>query len=363
MPLNPRDAFREESARTAYYLRREGWAWASIAQTCGFSGESTARAAAARFARRNSLPPLTTPNANRSAAAAIAAAARWGTSPLIADFSNWTVGVEIEWKGISRQTAARVIGEALGYHVHVYGYHAAESGRGCQLCGSDDSVVEGREYKKWKIEEDASVSAARGRGNPRGFGGEAISPILTVDTLHEIALVTSALTRAGAKVDVDCGLHVHIGVKHLNMGQRGRIVRRWQKNQAALRDFVARSRWNSGYCSPLSEQTADTYAKALETGGSTSGFHKMYALNVKPFSKIGTFEVRLHQGTLHGTKIIEWVYFLLGFFNWAANDNEEFATYVGTALVDKLEEKKVLRAKNGEYMKKRAATLLANSIN
>lgn len=349
----------QQRAGIAYHRRRDfNETWAQIALSLGYSGESAARAAAQRHAQVNGLPPLTAPSAARSAAAALAAAARWRPTDDDTHFRGWTFGTEIEFTGLARDKAAHAMSVALGYHVHLFSYHGEESGRSCQLCGQTPDPA--AKYSQWKLEEDGSVSLNQGR--PHGRGGEAISPILTIARIDEITKVTRALTEAGAKITKKCGLHVHIGVKHLTRRQRANIVKVWASNQQALKAFVSRSRWNGSYSMDIPSYVQDKYIDMMFAGDDTRRADKMYNLNIKPFTKIGTFEVRLHQGTLNGRKIEEWVVFLLGLFTyagsqWANNDTEVVKTMSAETLVNELESRKVLRKGNGAYWKKRAETL------
>lgn len=346
----------QHRAGLAYHRRRDlNETWANIALSLGYSGESAARAAAQRHARVNGLQPLTSPSATRSAAAALAAAARWRPDGDSSHLRGWTFGVELEFVGLSRRTAAEAMSAVLGYHVHLFSYHGEEGNRGCQLCGQRPDPA--AKYSHWKVEEDGSVSTRQ--GYPNGTGGEAISPILTIERISEITKVTRALVDAGAKVDRRCGLHVHIGVKNRTRRQRANIIKVWSKNQEAVKQFVSRSRWNGTYSRDIPTHMADRYIDMMYQGEETRHTERYHSLNIRPFSKIGTFEVRLHQGTLNGKKIEEWAVFLIGLFTYAANAYGQDAVEVQTGgeLIDTLENQKVLRKGNGVYWKKRAATL------
>jgi hypothetical protein len=50
---------------------------------------------------------------------------------------------------------------------------------------------------------------------------------------------------------------------------------------------------------------------------------KYRSLNVLPFTKIGTFEFRIHQGTLNATKVRQWVTLLLAFVEGFATETVE----------------------------------------
>lgn len=350
-----RTAFTEANDQRAYELRHLGAGWGAIAEQLGMSGESVARAAAARH--RNRLGIVTEINARRSAAGRLAARRRHhlgpdvtvpeGRATLVAQtilpLAQRTFGAEIEFTGKYKHQAARDIAHALhaaGYavaqhrgepHIHSMPYH----GERCEVCLENVS----EKYLQWRVERDGSVTTYRyhnatqpDNGNQE-FGGEVVSPILTTADFPQLAIVLKALREntnwqnAGvhaAKVNASCGLHIHVGVKDLTPAQRAAIYRHWYNATSIISTFVAQSRNNNYYCRVPAPHEVDRVARTLEANiGSTlqNVTEKYRSLNVLPFPKIGTFEFRLHQGTLNTKKIQQWVTLLLAFVTGFATED------------------------------------------
>jgi hypothetical protein len=337
----------QHADQQAYELRQYGGTWAQIADRLNMTGESVARAAANRHARRIGIVRGVDPN--RAAAGRFAAQRRHNraTTPIvegratlieniILPLNQRTFGVEIEFTGKYKFQAARDIALALHEtgvmvpqymgvpHIHTMGYH----GERCEVCG--ENVYE--KYRQWRIERDASVTQYRGQ---QEFGGEVVGPILTTERFDELATVLKALRLPteyqgemyAGKVNTNCGLHIHVGVKDLAPAQRAKIVRHWYNATTVVHTFVAQSRIGNHFCAQMQQREVDQVATLLELNvGHARTFethtNKYRSLNVLPFPKIGTFEFRLHQGTLNATKVRNWVTLLLAFVGGFATEEQ-----------------------------------------
>lgn len=353
-----RTAWTETQDQRAYELRHLGVGWAAIAEQLGMSGESVARAAANRHRAR--LGIVTEINTRRSAAGRFAAERRHGrpTTPLpevegrativaqtMLPLAERTFGAEIEFTGKYKHQAARDIARALydahyavaeyqgEPHIHSMPYH----GDRCEVC---NQVVQDK-YSQWRVERDGSVTSYRHFVDPTGnngaqeFGGEVVSRVLKTEDFAELAVVLKALRETtewhhvgnfAAKVNASCGLHIHVGVKDLTPVQRGKIVRHWYNATNIVSTFVAQSRNHNHYCAQMSQREVDQVVALLELNVLEARTYerttnKYRSLNVLPFPKIGTFEFRLHQGTLNTKKIQHWVTLLLAFVTGFATED------------------------------------------
>jgi len=350
MPVETNQLMREAVDAQVYIYRTVGgMRWQDIVQRLGLNGESTARAMARRYAERNGLPPITQPNPRRALAGARAARQRWGaTAPLGPQVVDRTFGVEIEYIGAPRALVARHIEQALGVpHIHVFGYH----GDVCEVCGTRVPPTE--RYANWKVERDGSVPT----------GGEVVAPILKgEEAFNDIRKVTKAIRDAGGKTNRKCGLHIHIGVKDLPIATRAKLIENFWNIYPQLKFLVGKSRWNNRFAQPISAWKRADYQQAMAQGTEPLGT-KYEALNIEPFRKIGTYEVRLHQGTLNANKIEAWVRFLLAFVEnteplathaQAVTNTAEMVDAVATALVNK---ENPLKDRHIAYLKGRAVAL------
>jgi hypothetical protein len=140
-------------------------------------------------------------------------------------------------------------------------------------------------------------------------GCEVKTPIMTPDRLNETETVTAALRNAGGNVNgTNTGLHIHLGVKEweLNSDSRYNFVMNYYGIHAITSSLVAPSRLNNRYCNILNRGNADDMASMAADG---RGYDRTrYAsLNTQSIDEHGTFEVRLHQGSLNPKKINAWL--------------------------------------------------------
>jgi len=215
-----------------------------------------------------------------------------------------TFGVEIEFKGLELNYASRLIERATGSHCHITGYH----GRTCDVCGQRLG------YAEWKLERDSTVSESQEDedGNPITVGGEAVSPVGKGDAhLEEIGKVMETLKRNGAIVNRQAGLHVHINMKDMGRVGLANFVLTWQQSEDFLYGLCAPSRRTNHYCEPMSLTEAQNIANQFRTTGRAYG--NRGALNITSYPKLGTFEIRMHQGTLNPKKMKSWVKLLMAY--------------------------------------------------
>ena len=271
--------------------------------------------------------------------------------------------MEIEFKTAGKHSVAQKIADALGVnHIHSFGYHANR----CETC--QQTIPSADLYAQWKLERDGSVTEYR---NGAEYGGEVVSPILSLDTngYEQIVKVTKAMKEAGATVNRKCGLHIHISVKDFDNFQRANIVRLWEFQERVIERFVAKSRINNQYCNRLSASRTARTVTALESGDSITAINsKMQSLNVLPYdTPKKTFEVRLHQGTLSAIKINTWVNLLLAFFQNSAMTARQATDFTAPSvntqgievrpLLDVLAGKGLLRQRDANYLINRADAL------
>lgn len=146
--------------------------------------------------------------------------------------------------------------------------------------------------------EDAEIMKAD-KLTQRGGAMEFASVPAAGDTLFVlINRVGRAMRSAGAYANRTCGFHVHLDMSNTNEIQRGRIVTWWYRYEDIFRCMVSPSRRSSSYC----------------RAGRADG-DRYRALNLTALNKHGTYECRLHQGTINSTKVKHWILLLLRFMD------------------------------------------------
>jgi hypothetical protein len=121
------------------------------------------------------------------------------------NLENQTFGVEIEFGGIYRSTAIRILAETI-------------NGR---VIGHNE--VKDSQNRTWKIVRDASVNAMGAESN------ELVTPPLYYNDMETLQEVVRNLRRAGARVDSSCGMHVHVGLQNYNLNKIKNLVKFYAK--------------------------------------------------------------------------------------------------------------------------------------
>lgn len=215
------------------------------------------------------------------------------TAATLAAFSSTRkFGIEIEAKGLTRDQAAEVL-SAAGIEARNDGYSHAVT-------------------QHWKVVEDGSVDG----------GFEVVSPILSGSAgLQAVLTAAKALVAAGAFIDLQCGLHVHVDANDLTGADVLNAVNRYRANEAAIDAVIPASRRNTRWArsmaevvSRLSHMTPNATARAVCEQISYS-VGRYFKLNLDSFLRHGTLEFRQHSGTVDGVKMVNWVMFCVTFID------------------------------------------------
>lgn len=318
LPLNQLDMRRSAvQARQdlAWELRQQGFQNREIMAMVGFNDTSSVSTAIKRGRERAAL------NGGR--------------------FAARRFGVEIEFTGTNRRAvAAKLLELDPNFPVEVqhYNHHVT-------------SV--------WKLINDASVTNGVGDA-----GMEAVSPILQGEEgYRQLALMLTAITETGGKVDKSCGLHIHHDANDLTPAQVAKLVGIYVTNQHLMDQLVSRSRraGQARYCMPVTTNEHNLIQETLKAGERVhSGLVSRFkTINVMSYPKYGTIEIRQHQGTLNTRKITSWHQMGQAMVHAAINAPEAEAPRFETLpeLMTYLREHGGLTAETAAYMLDRAEDL------
>lgn len=155
----------------------------------------------------------------------------------------------------------------------------------------------------FKIMRDGSVNNIYGRNTY--YGNEVVSPVLkNFDTLQKVCKV---LNETGAKVDIECGLHVHIGAAELTDYQYVSVFENYKYLQFAINKFMPQSRRDNFYAKPLTANFA--YCENKEQVKAKCRNSRYFVVNPLSYERHKTIEFRQHSGSTSFTKIKNWVNF------------------------------------------------------
>lgn len=224
-------------------------------------------------------------------------------------------GVEVEFFGITATAAAAAL-RAAGLEAESESYNH-------------------RTRPHWKITTDASVSS---RGTGEGRGLEMVSPILAGEQgLEDLGTAIRAIKQAGGTIDSTCGIHVHVDANDLTGDQIAAWFMFYVDRQSAFDLLLAKSRRPGGtgsrWCKHWAASTARSVAQRLRNGSGVGNVDRYHTINVASYPRHGTIEVRQHQGSLNGTKVVNWVKLLLA-ANQAAISGRAVRTDLPGMLAD-----------------------------
>lgn len=165
----------------------------------------------------------------------------------------------------------------------------------------------------WKAERDGSIDASRG-----GQACEMVSPVLRgPEGLAQVAEVVRILEAKGHRVNISCGVHVHVGwsrdLPAATLARLVTIVAYLEKGLYAITGTKSRERGR--YCGGVRKYGNDKDAKpALD-------HNRYHALNLTGLARGNreTVEFRVFSGSLNPTKILGWIQVCLGLVERAQN--------------------------------------------
>lgn len=200
---------------------------------------------------------------------------------------DYTFGVEIETVALTRTACASAL---MDNGIQAY-----------------DEDYNHNTRSHWKVVRDGSLSHRSG-------SAEVVSPILRgADGASELRSVMKVLREAGAKTNSSCGMHIHIGVSHLHPQVQANIIRQHSVWNVAFDALILERRINNTYAQKRNfnsaEQMATAWVRGLDANNDTSRrvSDRYKTLNVASYHKYGTFEFRMHHGSLNGKSASAWV--------------------------------------------------------
>lgn len=261
---------------------------------------------------------------------------------------NTKFGIEIEFTGITRNKAAKVIAKYLNSEVQEGGTYY------------DKKLVEMSDGRKWTVMSDGSINTQRktdGRTvyvSNKLYSCELVSPILTynedIETLQQIV---RELRKAGAFVNQSCGIHIHLdGANHTVKTLKNFINIIYSKNDllySALQIKSERQHWCKKMDETLVKKIKTSRPQTMEKlekiwyGGyyctRTTHYNetRYHFLNLHSFFNGNhTVELRGFNSTLHAGEIRSYIVLALALNNQALTqakastkkpqvENEKFA--------------------------------------
>ena len=228
------------------------------------------------------------------------------------EINGMRFGVEIETVNITREMAARAIQQVTGGYVNG------------SRCIADDGRI-------WQVVNDGSLNDV-----PAHLRSEVVTPILTYpDDVPILQQVIRSLRRSGAKINHQCGIHVHIDASILDTKAIVRLAKYVFKQEPLIYHSLGISHHRiKKYTKPVDasfidklENKRNLNMNQLNTlwygsyNHSPNKYHSSrYAgLNLHSIFEKGTVEFRWFEGTLHAGKVKSYIQVCLLLVNKAIN--------------------------------------------
>ena len=235
------------------------------------------------------------------------------------EINGMRFGVEIETVNITREMAARAIQQVTGGYVNG------------SRCVAEDGRI-------WQVVTDGSLNDV-----PCHLRSEVVTPILTYpDDVPVLQQVIRCLRHSGAKINSQCGIHVHVDASILETKAIVRLAKYINKQESLIYQALSISqRRISKYTKPLDASFIEKLEKKrslsmnqLNTlwygsyNHSPSKYHNSrYAgLNLHSIFEKGTVEFRWFEGSLHAGKVKSYIQLCLLLVNKAINSRGACST-------------------------------------
>lgn len=148
---------------------------------------------------------------------------------------------------------------------------------------------------------------AKDDGSVHDAGMEFVSPILSGD--EGLEAVENFLEYAVSNrwdCDDSCGFHVHIGVGDLSDEKRLMVAQAYRDTEKFWFTQVSDDRFEGNWCDSIdSEPNAREHSCWRDFSRRLGGRYRW--VNFTAFSQHGTFEIRLHEGTVDPADVLPWI--------------------------------------------------------
>lgn len=237
-------------------------------------------------------------------------------------------GLELEFTGITREKAAKIVGEVVS------GSYAADYEGGAYQAW----VARDAQGRKWTVERDASILTEGGEKC------EFVTPKCSYDDIPTVQAIIRALRRGGAKVNTSCGIHIHVDGSNHNAQSLKNLAFTFRAKENLIFKAVGTQRCRlDRWCKPIDDELIgnikkirkideaslretwySTYAP-WESQSAHYNASRYHALNLHSLWYRGTVEFRLFEATLHAGEVRAYINLCLAMSAQAINQKRASA--------------------------------------
>ena len=165
----------------------------------------------------------------------------------------------------------------------------------------------------FKVVRDGSVSG----------GLEVVSPVMQTSDFSNLEKVCVLLNANNAKVNRNCGLHVHIGAADMTPQQYINVFINYMYLEPIIDASLAPSRRENKYCRTMRGRENALLSMMGEADFAKHDvedvfdYNRYFKVNACAYERHRTIEFRQHQGSTDFVKIRNWVEFLTSLCEWS----------------------------------------------
>ena len=235
-------------------------------------------------------------------------------------FDEIRFGIEIETVRKTREEVAQAIQSVVGGTLA----HLTEPS------AYDPWQVTDRLDRKWQVVADGSLT-----NTAPHLRAEVVSPVLNYTDLNDLQEIVRAIRNCGAKVDMQCGIHIHIDAAPFDGTKLGNLAKMIYKQEPLILHALGISeRRLERYTKPVSDElirkiekerprTKDHLNRIWYGYQNRQPQHydqtRYHGVNLHNVWYRGTVEFRWFESTLHAGKIKSYVQFCLAIATKALN--------------------------------------------
>jgi len=224
-----------------------------------------------------------------------------------------TFGIEIEFTGMTRYDAAKVV---AGY----FGTTERYAGITYGVTGYEIPDQAGR---IWKVCYDGSITAGRKDGGYAGdeYKVELVSPICRYGDIETVQEIVRLLRKKGMIANDSCGIHVHIGKDGHTARSLKNIINIMKSKEDLLFKALKVKENRESYCKKTDDavvarvnrtsKPTDASVQRAWYGAATNSYSqrdtRYHALNLHAVWTKGTVEFRCFNSTTHAGEIKSYI--------------------------------------------------------
>lgn len=236
-------------------------------------------------------------------------------------------GVEIEFTGITKSMARKVIAEHFGTQINYYNY------------------IYDQQNRKWCIKGDGSIAAESSTGqfdeDSSEYRCEMVTPILNYEDIPTLQEIVRKLRECGAKANKSCGVHVHVDDRPFTAKSLRNLVNIMASKEDLIFKAVGVRENREYYCKKMEQRFVEGINQSKPTstekikqiwydGTIVRHSTRYHALNLHSIWEGTGIEFRCFNGTMHAGKIKTYIQLCLAICHQALTQNGASARKTAT---------------------------------